>query len=158
MNISSKGEQEYYITTGFENFVAAFNQLKNEINSLKENSVETEYNKILKNLDNLEQSVEKHYTDLFQLEKTLETMCQNKLTEKQRTILKWLRVNDGCKTIYTNLIQRLSEELKIPSSTLRWNLKGLRDVGMIKAGDKNNKGLPVELTTRGKIMASISLE
>ncbi len=158
MNISSKGEQEYYITTGFENFVTAFNQLKHEINSLKEQSVEIEYNRILKNLDNLEQSVEKHYTDLFQLEKTLETICHNKLTEKQRTILKWLNLNKECKTIYTNLICRLSEELSIPKSTLRWNLKGLRESGMIKACDKNNKGLPVELTTKGKIMASISLE
>ena len=157
MNTSSKGEQEYYITSGFENFVSAFNQLKHEINSLKEHSEEIEYNTILKNLDNLEQSVEKHYTDLFQLEKTLETICQNKLTEKQRTILKWLSENKECKTIYTNLICRLSEELKIPKSTLRWNLKGLREAGMIKAGDKNNKGLPVELTIKGKIMASISL-
>jgi DNA-binding transcriptional ArsR family regulator len=127
------------------------------LNSLKEHSEEIEYNKILKNLDNLEQSVEKHYTHLFQLEKTLETICHNKLTEKQRTILKWLSVNKECKTIYTNLICRLSEELEIPKSTLRWNLKGLREAGMIKAGDKNNKGLPVELTTKGKIMASISL-
>jgi antitoxin (DNA-binding transcriptional repressor) of toxin-antitoxin stability system len=38
---------------------------------------------------------------------------------------------------------------------VRWNLQGLREANLIRAGDRENKGVPVELTDAGRIMASI---
>jgi predicted ArsR family transcriptional regulator len=57
------------------------------------------------------------------------------------------------KPVYTVLIQQLSDELAIPESTVRWNLKGLREAELIRAGTKDNKGVPVSLTAMGRIMA-----
>jgi len=51
------------------------------------------------------------------------------------------------------LIERLSRELGVPRSTVRWNLRGLRETGLIRAGDKENKGIPVELTYMGRVMS-----
>ena len=45
-----------------------------------------------------------------------------------------------------------STELE-PKSTVRWNLRGLRDAGLIRAGDRENKGIPVGLTELGRLMA-----
>jgi len=82
------------------------------------------------------------------------TAARTKLTEKQRTILNWLTTQYEDDEVYTNLIKQLSIELEIPESTVRWNLRGLREADLINAGTKDNKGVPVSLTTMGKIMAS----
>ncbi len=58
-------------------------------------------------------------------------------------------------TLYTTLIDKVSEELEIPKSTVRWNLKGLRDSGLIAAGDRDNKGVPVRLTETGRVMTGV---
>ena len=50
-------------------------------------------------------------------------------------------------------LERLSGELGIPKSTVRWNLRGLREAGLIRAGDRENKGIPVVLTEMGQLMA-----
>ncbi len=91
------------------------------------------------------------------LEQALITAASTKLTEKQRVILRWLMKNDETEAVYTVLIQQLSEELGIPESTVRWNLKGLREAELIKAGDKDNKGIPVSLTDMGRIMAGYTI-
>ena len=82
------------------------------------------------------------------------TAASTKLTEKQRTILNWLTTQYEDDEVYTNLIKQLSTELEIPESTVRWNLRGLREADLINAGTKDNKGVPVSLTMMGKIMAS----
>ena len=82
------------------------------------------------------------------------TAASTKLTVKQRTILQWLTTRYEEDEVYTNLIKQLSEELEIPESTVRWNLRGLREAELINAGTKDNKGVPVTLTMMGKIMAS----
>jgi len=110
--------------------------------------------KLIKRLDALEQSVYLHGRLINQLEQALMTAASAKLTEKQRKILHWLTTRYQQDEVYTNLIKQLSEELGIPESTVRWNLRGLRDAELIYAGTKDNKGVPVQLTTMGKIMAS----
>lgn len=82
------------------------------------------------------------------------TAASTKLTEKQRTILQWLTLHEIEDIVYTNLIKQLSTELDIPESTVRWNLRGLRDAELINAGTKENKGVPVSLTMMGRIMSS----
>ena len=82
------------------------------------------------------------------------TVASTKLNEKQRIILQWITMHNIEPIVYTNLIKQLSEELGIPESTVRWNLRGLREAELINAGTKQNKGVPVSLTTMGRIMSS----
>ena len=112
------------------------------------------YNRLIKRVDSLEQSIYLHSRQLDQLEQALMTAASTKLTEKQRTILHWLTTRYEEDEVYTNLIKQLSEELEIPESTVRWNLRGLREAELINAGTKDNKGIPVSLTMMGKIMAN----
>ena len=69
----------------------------------------------------------------------------------------WLSNDYDEDTVYTVLIDRLSRDMCIPKSTVRWNLRGLRDAGLIRAGDKENKGVAVELTDMGRTMAAYLL-
>ena len=112
------------------------------------------YNRLIKRVDSLEQSIYLHSRQLDQLEQALMTAASTKLTEKQRTILHWLTTRYEEDEVYTNLIKQLSEDLEIPESTVRWNLRGLREADLINAGTKDNKGIPVSLTMMGKIMAN----
>ena len=105
-------------------------------------------------MDTLEQSIHAHGRQLDQLEQALMTAASTRLTGKQRIILNWMTANHVEDTVYTNLIKQLSGELSIPESTVRWNLRGLREAELINAGTKENKGVPVSLTTMGRIMAS----
>lgn len=109
-------------------------------------------NKILKDLDTLRESIALQYKEFLALEQALIIATSTRLTRKQRFLLKWISKNYAERDVYTNLISRLSEDLKIPRSTIRWNLRGLREAGLIRAGDKENKGIPVRLTDVGKIM------
>jgi Fe2+ or Zn2+ uptake regulation protein len=88
------------------------------------------------------------------MEGALEAASARRLTDKQRMMLRIVAEVQG-DTLYTTLIDRVSEELDIPKSTVRWNLKGLRDAGLIAAGDRDNKGVPVRLTDAGRVMAGI---
>ncbi|MDP2901229.1 MAG: hypothetical protein Q8O47_09705, partial [Candidatus Bathyarchaeota archaeon] len=112
------------------------------------------YNRLVKNVDSLEESLKEHYRELYAMEGALEAASARRLTEKQRTMLRIVAAVQG-ETLYTTLIDRVSEELDIPRSTVRWSLKGLRDTGLIAAGDRDNKGVPVRLTETGRIMAGL---
>jgi DNA-binding MarR family transcriptional regulator len=85
------------------------------------------------------------------MSRTLQTASERRLTEKQRAMLLLISETRG-DTLYTDLIDTFSDELGLPKSTARWSLKGLRDAGLIQAGDRDNKGVPVRLTEKGRIM------
>jgi hypothetical protein len=53
------------------------------------------------------------------------------------------------------LIEILSREFSMPMSTVKWNLSRLRELKIIIAGDKNNKGIPVRITLKGKMLLKI---
>jgi DNA-binding MarR family transcriptional regulator len=132
------------------------NDLKREISRFgKGNPDRISYNRLLKNVDSLEESLRTHFRELNAFEETLASASSRRLTRKQRLMLRWLSDGYGEDTIYTSLIERLSEDLCIPKSTVRWNLQGLREANLIRAGDRENKGVPVELTDAGRMMASI---
>ncbi len=79
-------------------------------------------------------------------------LAQIKLSEKRLLILKGVyELADGKITI-TRLCRELSHKLKMPSSTLRWNLKKLRKAGLIESGTKDDKGKPIKVTEIGKII------
>jgi DNA-binding transcriptional ArsR family regulator len=111
----------------------------------------------MKNVNYLEKSIYNQYTEINKIEELFLFISTIKLTKKKKEILRWLVENYHQKTVYTTLIQKISEELEIPKSTVRWNLKGLREADLIRAGDKNNKGIPVSLTHIGRIVADYTI-
>jgi DNA-binding MarR family transcriptional regulator len=153
--IFSKPNRQNYPTPEFRNILETIEAIKREITEFGQVMNNTMvYNRLLKRVDSLEQSIYIHSRQLNQLDQVIITAASTKLTEKQRVILHWLITRYEDNEVYTNLIKQLSEELEIPESTVRWNLKGLREAELINAGTKDNKGVPVSLTKIGKIMAN----
>ncbi len=151
MNISSRPEQADP-TPDPREIIRNIRTLKREVTRIGESSPGAEYSRLERRIDALEESVRHHISQLDNLEQALMTAASTRLTVKQRTILSWL-VTHSERPVYTVLIQQLSDELAIPESTVRWNLKGLREAELIRAGTKDNKGIPVSLTAMGRIMA-----
>jgi DNA-binding MarR family transcriptional regulator len=157
VNTSSGPRSDSHPTPEYREILENIRTLKVEVAVFGQTNPGIQHNRLLKRCDALEESVRRHYGELSRLERALVTAASTKLTEKQRTILRWLTHQYREKAVYTVLIQRLSDELGIPESTVRWNLKGLREAELINAGTKDNKGVPVSLTEMGRIMASYSL-
>ncbi len=153
MNVSSSAKAGFYPTPESTNVIQTLKELKRELSRFgKTNPDRIGYNRLVKNVDSLEESLKEHYRELYAIEGALEAASERRLTEKQRMMLRIVAEVKG-DTLYTTLIERVSAELGIPKSTVRWNLKGLRDAGLIAAGDRENKGVPVRLTESGRVMA-----
>jgi DNA-binding MarR family transcriptional regulator len=152
--IFSRPNSLNYPTPGFSLILENIQTIKREVADFGNTTNRIAVNRLMKRVDALEHSIHVHSRQLNQLEQALMTAASTKLTEKQRTILQWLTMHDIDDTVYTNLIKQLSEELVIPESTVRWNLRGLREAELINAGTKENKGVPVSLTMMGRIMSS----
>lgn len=75
------------------------------------------------------------------------------LSQKQFELLLTLRENEGL--LYYQVVQSISSEQGIPASTVRWNLNKLRSADLVMAGDKDNKGIPMQLTSSGRLIASL---
>ena len=157
MYIFSGNNSQIDPTPEFRYILDNITDIKREVTEFGQNNQTVKYNKLLKRVDALEQQIYSHFKNLNHLEAALATAAHTKLTEKQRTILRWLIEFEGDE-VYTNLITRLSEELDIPRSTVRWNMKGLREKELIVAGTKKNKGVPVSVTALGRTMAYYSLD
>ncbi len=82
----------------------------------------------------------------------LEALAKKRITMKQLNLLSKIEENEGL--LYYRLVDKVSQEQKLPKSTVRWNLTKLREAGLIVAGDKKSKGVPVELTEKGRIALS----
>jgi len=85
------------------------------------------------------------------LEQALVKFAMSELTDLQKTLLKKVRENEGKKTL-TALTRELSKRYGIPESTVKWNLRKLRDMGLIIAGNAESKGTPVSLTEIGRLV------
>ena len=139
----------------FSNILENLKNIKREVTDFGQSTGNiVNFNRLVKRVDALEQSIHRYSRQLNQLERTLMKAACSKLTEKQRIILHWLTTNYQEDEVYTNLIKQLSYELEIPESTVRWNLRGLREAELITAGSKDNKGITVTLTYMGRIMAN----
>jgi len=152
--IFSRPNSQDYPTPEFSDILSNIRSIKREVAGFGQETNQIAINRLIKRVDALEQSIHAHGRQLNQLEQALMTAASTRLTGKQRIILNWLTANRVEGTVYTNLIKQLSGELSIPESTVRWNLRGLREAELINAGTKENKGVPVSLTTMGRIMAS----
>ncbi len=155
MNVSSGGKAGFYPTPEFKNIVQSLRELRREVRNFgRTQSNPAGIDRLVKNVDSLEESLREHYSEMSAMEGALEAASERRLTEKQKAMLRVVSTIQG-ETIYTSLIDRVSEEMGIPRSTVRWSLKGLRDSGLISAGDRDNKGVPVRLTEAGRVMAGL---
>lgn len=75
------------------------------------------------------------------------------LSQKQFELLLTLRENEGL--LYYQVVQSISSDHGIPASTVRWNLNKLRNADLVMAGDKDNKGIPMQLTSSGRLIAAL---
>jgi DNA-binding MarR family transcriptional regulator len=158
VNISSIKKESNYPTPEFRKIIESLERIKKDVKQLKNITNDpTSYKKLIKNISSLEEAIHQHYRELNSIEQLFFLATTAKLTKKQRMILRWLVEHYNQKTVYTVLIQEISKELEIPRSTVRWNLRGLREAELIQAGDKDNKGIPVSLTPIGKIMADYAI-
>lgn len=103
-------------------------------------------------LDTFRTTLEFASKKIFILEETLEALVKERLNIKQMELLLKIEENEGL--FYYKLIKKLSKEMGLPESTVRWNLNRLRDAKMVITGDKNNKRVPVKLTENGKLIVS----
>jgi len=78
-----------------------------------------------------------------------------KLNEKQKLLLKELAqiLDRNRELTMTSAGRILSLKLRLPESTVKWNLRELRNMRLIIAGDVNSKGTSVRLTEVGQIIA-----
>lgn len=95
---------------------------------------------------------------LLELEHTLVKLALLKLTKLQKRLLLELYRNGNGDHTLSSLVRKLSVELGIPESTLKWSLRGLRDIGLIASGNIEVKGIPVSLTYAGMIVAKHIVE
>ena len=153
MTVSSIKEIGFYFTPEFKNLLMTAKNLKREFSRFEAIDI-ISHNKFLKSLDALEASINMHIKDLYELEGALYAAMSTRLTRKQRRLLRWLVEEYRDEMVYTALIDKISEDMDIPRSTVRWSLRGLRDAELITAGDRENKGMPVRLTKRGEIVAN----
>lgn len=154
MSVSSPNKDEFYPPPELKNVMTAAENLMSEFSMNwvgRENT--SSYRRIREQLETLRESLILHYKEYYSMEQALLEASWSRLTEKQRAILGWFSENYSEEAVYTVLIERLSRELGVPRSTVRWNLRGLRETGLIRAGDKENKGIPVELTYMGRVMS-----
>jgi len=101
---------------------------------------------IAKSNDGRQASCETICKSLIEL---VDLMAKRRLSMKQLEYLAKVKENSGL--LFYQLVNKLSGELHVPKSTVRWNISKLRDYGMIIAGNRDSKGIPVELTEKGKI-------
>lgn len=136
-----------------KNVIAATENLRTELTiGWVGKKTTSSYRRIMENLETMRESLLQHYKEYYTMERALIEASSDRLTEKQREILRWLGEKYEEEMVYTVLIERLSLELGVPKSTVRWNLRGLREAGLIMAGDRENKGIPVGLTGMGRVL------
>lgn len=68
-------------------------------------------------------------------------------------VLNEIKENKGINI--TGLLKNISCRYEIPESTLRYNAKILRELGLIRSGTMGNKGISVELTREAENIIKI---
>jgi DNA-binding transcriptional ArsR family regulator len=154
VNVSSSDKNDFYPTPELKNVLTATNDLYSVITRNWDGKRDTTlYSKVMESLETIRESLILHSKEIYTMEQALMAAASSRLTGKQQALLGWIASRGDEFCIYTTLIDLYSEELGIPRSTVRWNLRGLREAGLIVAGDRENKGVPVALTEMGQTLA-----
>jgi DNA-binding transcriptional ArsR family regulator len=153
VNVSSTDKNEFYPTPELKNVLNATNDLYSVITRGWAGERDTTfYSRVMESIEAIRESLVLHSKEIYGMEQALMAAAASRLTEKQQALLRWITEREGELCVYTTLIDRYSEELGVPKSTVRWNLRGLREAGLIVAGDRENKGVPVALTEMGQTL------
>ena len=154
MNVSSTGKNDFYPTPELKNVLNATDDLYSVVTRSWAGEIDTAlYSRVMESLEAIRESLVLHSKEIYGMEQALLAAATSRLTRKQQALLGWIASMGDEFCVYTTLIDLYSEELGIPRSTVRWNLRGLREAGLIVAGDKENKGVPVALTEMGQTLA-----
>jgi hypothetical protein len=88
VNVSSSAKAGFYPTPESKNLIQSLHDLKRELSRFgKTNPDRIGYNRLVKNVDSLEESLKEHYRELNAIEGALEAASARRLTEKQRMML-----------------------------------------------------------------------
>jgi len=113
-------------------------------------------NELFFELDNIDLSLLNNidYKAMFSIVmRSFVRLAQFRLSTKQKLLLKKSKtLLSSRKMTLTSLAEYLSTELNLAHSTVKWNLRALRDVGLLKGGDVNEKGINAELTLAGALL------
>ena len=154
MNVSSTDKNDFYPTPELKNILTATDDLYSVVTRNWDGERDTIlYSRVMESLELIREFLVLHSKEVYSMEQALMAAASSRLTEKQQELLRWMARRDCELSVYTVLIDRYSEEQGIPRSTVRWNLRGLREAGLIIAGDRQNKGVPVALTEIGQTLA-----
>ena len=107
-----------------------------------------------------------HEVNVFSSDRKVSTACFNslvasffkladaRLSDTQKTVLKLshrlLKFNDLTVTALADLVSRRSN---VPYSTVKWNLRSLKDMGLLTGCDLNCKGERASLTFEAQMLA-----
>jgi hypothetical protein len=154
VNVSSTDKNDFYPTPELKNVLNATNDLYSVVTRSWAGERDTAlYSRVMESLEAIRESLVLHSKEIYGMEQALMAAASSRLTEMQQALLRWIAEMDCEPSVITVLIDLYSEERRIPKSTVRWNLRGLREAGLILAGDKENKGVPVALTEMGQTLA-----
>jgi DNA-binding transcriptional ArsR family regulator len=154
VNVSSTDKNDFYPTPELKNVLNATNDLYSVVTRSWAGERDTAlYSRVMESLEAIRESLVLHSKEIYGMEQALMAAASSRLTGKQQALLRWIAGMDGEFCVYTALIDLYSDERGIPRSTVRWNLRGLREAGLIVAGDRENKGVPVALTETGQTLA-----
>jgi hypothetical protein len=154
VNVSSTDKNEFCPTPELKNVLNATNDLYSVITRSWAGERDSAlYSRAMESLEAIRESLVLHSKEIYSMEQALMAAATRSLTEKQQGLLRWIAGREGKICVYTALIDRYSKKMEIPKSTVRWNLRGLREDGLIVAGDRENKGVPVALTEMGQTLA-----
>lgn len=81
-------------------------------------------------------------------------LAETRLSKKQKQLLLLAHELLQYESMTLNsLIEKISKQLKMSPSTVKWNINVLRKAGLLEGGNVINKGLPAYLTQGGKMLA-----
>lgn len=81
-------------------------------------------------------------------------LAETRLTVTQKTVLKeshrLLKFHD---LTVTALADQVSRSSLVPYSTVKWNLRSLKEMGLLSGGDMSSKGESAQLTPEAQMLA-----
>ncbi len=83
------------------------------------------------------------------------TLADARLTDTQKQVLvvsyRLLEFRELSMTALADLVSRNSS---VPYSTVKWNLRSLREMSLMSGGDLTSKGEPAKLTEEARMLAA----
>jgi len=93
-------------------------------------------------------------TSFQRLQTAFFQLAEARMSDTQKTVLKLsrqlLKFNDLSVTALADLVSRRS---KVPYSTTKWNLRSLKEMGLLTGGDEHRKGERARLTREAQMLA-----